>query len=82
MIGEDVMNILYLQWVEVTPQLHKFPGELLSPFKPSELDSTDVAPSSIGGDSHENIECSRSSVDGIPDDPDEDKDKSALHELP
>ena len=25
-IGEDVMNILYLQWVEVTPQLCKFPG--------------------------------------------------------
>ena len=26
MIGEDVLNILYLQWVEVTPQLCKFPG--------------------------------------------------------
>ena len=25
-IGEDVMNILYLQWVEVTPQLCKFPS--------------------------------------------------------
>ena len=26
MIGEDVMNISYLQWVEVTPQHCKFPG--------------------------------------------------------
>ena len=28
MISEDVMNILYLQWVEVTPQLCKFPSDM------------------------------------------------------
>ena len=57
-------------------------SQLLSPFKPSELDSTDVALSSIAGNSREDIECSGSSDDGIPDDPDEDKDERVLRELP
>ena len=57
-------------------------SQLSSPFKPGELDSTDVAPLSIGGNSRKDIECSRSSDDGIPDDPDEDEDKRVLRELP
>ena len=57
-------------------------SHLLSSFKAGELDSTDVAPSSIGENSCEDIERSGSSDDGIPDDPDEDEDERALHELP
>ena len=57
-------------------------SHLSSPFKAGELDSTDVAPSSIGENLHEDIEHSGSSDDGIPDDPDEDEDKRALRELP
>ena len=47
--------------------------------KPGELDSTDVAPSSIGGNSCEDIEHNKSSDDGIPDNPDEDEDERALY---
>ena len=57
-------------------------SQLSSPFKAGELDSTDVAPSSVGENLCEDIEHSRSSDDGIPDDPDEDEDGRALRELP
>ena len=57
-------------------------SQLSSPFKASELDSMDVAPLSVGENSCKDIERSGSSDDGIPDDPDEDKDERALRELP
>ena len=57
-------------------------SQLTSPFKPGELDSTDVAPLSVGGNLHKDIECRGSRDDGIPDDPDEDEDERALRELP
>ena len=57
-------------------------SHLSSPFKAGELDSTDVAPSSVGENSREDIERSGSSDDSIPDDPDEDEDERALRELP
>ena len=54
-------------------------SQLLSPFKPGELDYTDVALSSIGGNSCEDIEYNKSSDDDIPDNPDEDEDERALY---